>query len=184
MALTVDNGADTADAVSTSDHGDVTGLELDEGLDLASLEVQADGVVGADQRIGVADGAAVVGDDEGDTLGTNLHLANLAELILGLLIRDAVDNKAALNVVKDAEVLASLLNLDNIHEAGGVVGIGANLSIDLNQALHNDAVDLTLVQGVLETVADKHDEGKALTELVGASRRARGLIINEYKANR
>lgn len=175
VTLTVNNGADAADAVSTSDDGNVTSLKLDESLNLVSLQVKTDGVVGADQRIGVADGTAVMGNNEGDTLGTNLHLTDLTELVLGLLIRDAVDNKATLDVVKDAEVLASLLDLDDIHKAGGVVDISANLAINLDVTLHNNGVSLTLVQSILQTVADENNKGQALTELVGSRRRTRGL---------
>lgn len=183
VTLTVNNGTDTADAVSTSDDGDVTSLKLDEGLNLVSLQVKTDGVVGADQRIRVTDSTAVMGNNEGDTLGTNLHLTDLAELVLGLLIRDTVDNKATLNVVKDAEVLTSLLDLDDIHETGGVVDISANLAINLDVTLHNNGVGLTLVQSILQTVADKDNKGQALTELVRTRRRTRGLNIKTISFN-
>lgn len=184
VTLTVNNGTDTANAVSTSDNGNVTTLKLDKGLNLVGLQVKTDGVVDADQRIRVTDGTAVVGHNEGDTLGTNLHLTDLAELVLGLLIRDTVDNKASLNVVKDAEVLTSLLDLDDIHETGGVVDISANLAINLDVTLHNNGVGLTLVQSILQTVADENNKGQALTELVRTRRRTRGLqTISRNKEN-
>lgn len=175
VALTVDNGADTTHIVPSSDHGNVADLELDKGLDLAGLNVDTDRVVRADQRVRVADGASVVGDNEGDPLGTDLHLADLAQLVLGLLLGNAVDDKAALDVEQETEGLAGLLDLNHVHEAGREVGVGANLTVDLDEALHDDAGDLALVQGILQAVTQKNDQGQALTELVGSRRGTRSL---------
>lgn len=60
------------------------------------------------------------------------------------------------------------------HESGRVISVSADLIINLDEALHNNACDLTLGQGVLETVADQDDEGQALTELVGSGGGTRG----------
>lgn len=82
MAFTVHNGTDTSHIVPTGDHGDVASIELDEIFDLASVNVELDGVVGLDQGIGVTDGATVMGHHIRDTLGTKLNLLDLAELVL------------------------------------------------------------------------------------------------------
>jgi len=116
-------------------------------------------------------------NNERNTLGTELHLANLAKLVLGLLISDTVNNKASLNIVKDTEVLTGLFNLNNIHETGREIGISANLSINLDETLHDDAVDLTLIQSILQTVTDEDNQGQAFTELVG-TRRGAGSLNN------
>jgi len=55
--------------------------------------------------VGVADGAAVVGGDVGDAALAKLHAPHLAELVRPLLLADAVNHKAALAVVYQAEVL-------------------------------------------------------------------------------
>lgn len=68
-------------------------------------------------EVGVTDGAAVVGDNVGDTLGTELSAADLAELEGSLLGGDAVDGEAALDVVKETEVLARTLNGDDVWES-------------------------------------------------------------------
>lgn len=56
---------------TTSDHHDVSGIELDKVGDLSLLKVELDGVVDFDGGIGVADRATVVSDDVGHTFRAN-----------------------------------------------------------------------------------------------------------------
>lgn len=111
-------------------------------------------------------------DQEWDPAAAELHALDLAELVLGLLGLDAVHGEAALGVVDEAEVLARLLDGDDVHEAGWVGRVGADLAVDLDEALHQDGLGLAVVEGVLEPVADEDDEGEAVAELV---RTGRGL---------
>ena len=60
----------------------LTDVELDELLDLARGDVDLNGVVDLHQGVGVADGASVVGGEEGNTLQANRELPNLAKLVL------------------------------------------------------------------------------------------------------
>ena len=53
-------------------------------------------------------------DDVGDTLVANRDLADLEELVGSLLSGNTVDRETALDVVKETEVLARLLNRDDI----------------------------------------------------------------------
>lgn len=55
VALTVGDDTNTTHVTTTSDHGNDTGVELDEVGDLARLEVDLHGVVDLDDRVGVAD---------------------------------------------------------------------------------------------------------------------------------
>ena len=105
VLLPVHNNTSPAHVTSTGDHDDVPGIELDEIGDFVLLKVELDGVVGTDEGIRVADGAAVVGDDVGHTASAKGDLADLEELVGGLLGGDAVDGEAALDVVQEAEVL-------------------------------------------------------------------------------
>ena len=114
VLLTVYDDTSTTHVASTGDDDDVAGIELHVVGDLAGLELVLDGVVHLDEGVGVADGAAVVGDDEWDTLGANTGLPDLEELVGSLLGADAVDGEAALDVVEETEVLARLLNGDNV----------------------------------------------------------------------
>lgn len=111
-------------------------------------------------------------DQEWDSALAELDALDLAKLVLSLLGLDAVDGEAALGVVDETEVLASLLNGDDVHEAGRVGDVGADLAVDLDQALHEDGLGLAVVEGILEAVADEHDQGHAVAELV---RTGRGL---------
>jgi len=81
-----------------------------------------------------------------------------------------VDGVSALGIVDEAEVLASLLEGNDVHEAGGVGDIGADLAVNLDEALHEDGPRLAVVQGILKAVADEDNEGKALSLLVRAGR--------------
>ena len=114
VLLTVNDHTGPAHVTATSDDDDVTGIELDEVCDLVLLDVEFDGVVGLDAGVGVADGPAIMGDDVGDTLGTDSQFSDLEELVAGFLRRDAVDGETALNIVKEAEVLAGLFDGDDI----------------------------------------------------------------------
>lgn len=114
-------------------------------------------------------------DQEWDSTTAKLDALDLAELVLGLLALDAVDGEAALGVVDQAEVLASLLDGDDVHETGGVGHVGADLAIDLDQALHEDGLGLAVVEGILETVADEDDQGHAVAELVRTGRGLGGI---------
>lgn len=114
VLLAVSDNTSTAHVATTSDHDDVSSIELDKVGDLAGLQIELDGIVDLDQGIGIADGAAVVGDEVGNTTSTKGDTANLEELVGGLLSSDAVDGEAALDVVEETEVLARLFNGDDI----------------------------------------------------------------------
>ena len=114
VALTVKDFPNTPPVATTRDHDSAARVELDEVGDLAGLEVKLDGVVHTEGGVGVADGATVVGDDEGNALGTDGKLADLAEFVGGLFRLDAVDGEAALDVVKETEVLAGTLNGEDV----------------------------------------------------------------------
>ena len=182
VVLDVGEGADAASVTTLGDHDSVADLELEGLHDLAGLQVDLDGVVHLDLGVGVADGAAVVGDDVGDGLvGQGLGL-DAAQLEAELLISDAVESEAALGVVDQAELvlvrLALGLDLDGVHEASGVVGVSAHLAIDGDVLLHADDLGLLAGEGVLQAVAEDEVQGQALTELVRALGGAGSLIMN------
>lgn len=91
-------------------------------------------------------------NQEWDPALAKLNTLDLAELELSLLSLDAVDSEATLGIVDQAEVLAGLLKGDDVHEASGEGGVGADLAVNLDQTLHHDSLDLTTVQSVLETI--------------------------------
>lgn len=95
----------------------------------------------------------IVRNQEWDPALAELNTLDLAELELSLLSLDAVDGETALGIVDETEVLAGLLEGDDVHESSGVGGVGADLAVNLDQTLHHDGLDLATVQGVLETIS-------------------------------
>lgn len=93
-------------------------------------------------------------NQEWDAALAQLYSLDLAQLVLCLLFSDAVDGETALGVVDETEVLASLLDGDDVHVAGWVGRIGADLAIDLDQALHDNRLGLAAIEGVLQTIGE------------------------------
>jgi hypothetical protein len=62
----------------TGHHDHVADIKLDEVHDLVGLQIDRDGVVGLDERVGVADGAVVVGVHVGDAFLAKLNRPHLA----------------------------------------------------------------------------------------------------------
>lgn len=85
--------------------------------------------------------------------------------------------ETTLGIVDETEVFASLVNRDNVHEASWVVRIGANFSIDLDQSLHDNLLDLTAVESIFQAVSEEDDEWKAVSLLV------RTLTVDALLAN-
>ncbi len=94
-------------------------------------------------------------NQEWDGLLAEPDLLDLAELVLGLLGRDAVHREATFGVVHQPEVLARLLDRDDVHEAGRVGCVGADLAVDFDEPLHHDRFRLARVQGIFESVGLK-----------------------------
>ncbi|KAL8413650.1 hypothetical protein RB594_005060 [Gaeumannomyces avenae] len=117
VALTVGDDTDTTHVATAGDHGHGASVELDEVGDLASGKIDLDGVVDLDQG---NSRPGIMRNQEWDSAAAQLDTLDLAELVLGLLGLDAVDGEAALGVVDETEVLAGLLDRDDVHEAGGL----------------------------------------------------------------
>ena len=62
--------------------------------------------------------------------------------------------ETSLYVVYDPKVFTSLVNLDNIHEAGGELGVGPGLAVNLDQTLLHDGLHFLHVECVLQTVPE------------------------------
>lgn len=104
-----------------------------------------------------------------DSSFADLDSLNLAEFVLRLGLFDAVDGEAALGVVDETEVLASLLNGDDIHETRRVGDISADLAINLDETLHQNRSRLTVVQRVLQAVSKEDDQGEAVASFLPSS---------------
>jgi hypothetical protein len=93
-----------------------------------------------------------VGGDVRDTSLAEFETLDLAELVSGLFLADAVDDKATLGVVEETEMFISLGDINDIHVPDRVGLISADLAIDVNQAVHEDGNDLLASQGIPEKI--------------------------------
>jgi len=172
VALDVLEGTDATGIVTLGKHAHGSELELDDIGHLSGGNIDLDGVIDLGIRVGVTDGPAIVGNEDGDLLGGYVNLVHAAELVRGLLAVDAVEDEAALGVEKKTEAVSRLLEFKDIHETSRVVVVGADLAVDLDATLHADLLALLVVKSVLQAVAEDNADGKALTELVGTGGRA------------
>jgi len=90
-----------------------------------------------------------------------------------------VYSESTLDVEHDTEVFARLLDGDDIHEASGEFGVSSDLVVDLDESLGNNQGDFTSGQGVFETVAEEHAQGKTLAQLVGTRVRSGSVGATE-----
>jgi hypothetical protein len=108
--FTVGNNADTAHIAASSDVDDVARVKLDKLCNFARGNVNLDRVIDLDERVWVANGATVMGDQKGDSFSAKTDHFDLAEFELGLVLGNAVNGEASLDIVDETEVLSSLFN--------------------------------------------------------------------------
>lgn len=173
MFLSQLDDTNTTDVMPAGDHAQVPDLKLDNVLNLTRLNVDTHGIVNFGNGIRIADGTRVMGGDVGNALHTSLLPLDLAEFKCALLLGNKVKLETTLGIVEKSESLVGLLDGDDIHEASRVCLVGTDLSVDLDQSLHDDRVRLATSQGVLETVAKDQVEREGFAQLVGSSGRTR-----------
>lgn len=121
--------------------------------------------------MGVADGSSVVGNNVGNLVLTHGLLHDLAELEGGFLVVNSVGHEASLDVVENTEVLASLDDSDDIHEAERetVVSADSVVNSDVSISIFADLDCLLVGESVLKSLSEENGERDRLAELVGAS---------------
>jgi hypothetical protein len=158
MVLNVLEDTDTTDIVTAGNENVGTVLLLDNRLDFVGLKVELDGIVDLDIGVGVADSAAVVGNDVGDLVGTNTLLGDLAQFKCGFFGINSVGLETALDVVKDAVVLAGLPDGDDITETERVSVVTSLLTVnfDVGRLVLKNLDALLAGESVLKTVLQKN----------------------------
>lgn len=66
------------------------------------------------------------------------------------------------------------------HKTSRIIGIGANLSIDLDQALHHDLSNLAIGQGILQPITEEDNQRERFPEFVWTSRWSGGIDTPEF----
>jgi len=118
VTFTVDDGTNSSQISSASDHAQVSRFELDEVLDLAGGNVQLDCVINLHQWIRVTDGAPIMGGDERNTFGSDLDALDFAQFVLGFLSGNSVDGESSLDIIDQSEELSGLVDGDDIYLKG------------------------------------------------------------------
>ena len=101
-----------------------------------------------DIGVWISEGAAVMGDDVGHGIAAQLLPLDLGQFVGSLLACDGVHHEPPLGVVHQPEVLVGLVDADDVHVAGGVGAVCADLAIHLHQPLHQHRLHLCAVQGI------------------------------------
>jgi len=117
---------------------------------------------------------------KGYSSSSQLYPPDLAQFVSSLLCCDAVHCEAALGIIHKAEVLASLLDADDIHEAGWVCSVRSNFVVNLDEALHHDSFCLACIQGILQTVSEEDDERKRVSQFVRTGRRSGSIGTGKF----
>lgn len=119
----------------------------------------------------VSDGSAVVGDDVGDLVLAHRLSLDRAELEGSLLSVDLVSLVATLGIEQDSEVLASLLDGDDVHNAKRETRVSSDFVVNLDQSflISDDLHGLLTAESVAQSVSEEDGKGDAFSSLVGAS---------------
>jgi len=167
VLLEVHKLPNTTGVVPLGNHDHGTHLELVDVRHLSGGDVDFDGVVDLDIRVRVTKSASIVGDGNRDLLGGDVNLLDTAELVLGLVLLDTVEDETSLGIVEETETISRLLELNGVHESSGVVLVGTDLSVNLDTTLHADLLALLSGEGVLQTLAKDDGNRETFTLLVG-----------------
>lgn len=114
VSVTMDDHSHTTNVVSLRDEAQVAHLELHMADHLVRLQIHLHGVVHLHGGVREADRASIVSHDERDLLARQLALHNLAQLVLSLVLVDAVKDEAALHVVQQTETVGRTLQSHHI----------------------------------------------------------------------
>ena len=116
VLLAMHDNTRSAHVTTPSNHDQVSGIKFSDSDDLILGEVKSDGIVHPDHGVGITNCTSVVGDDIGHASIAESDLLYLEELITRFLRLNPVDDKAALDIVQQAEVIVRLLNGKDIYQ--------------------------------------------------------------------
>ena len=129
-----------------------------------------DCVVLLDFWVGVADRPAIVGYNVWNLVFAHALSLDFAELESCFFGVDAHWLETTLDVIQDAEVLAGFWDLDNIHKAKWEAWVSSNfvVNFDISVSVAADFDRVLAGERVFESVLQKHGQGDALPQLMGA----------------
>ncbi len=112
-----------------------------------------------------------MGNDVRDLVGTHGSLNNLAEFVGSLISVDLMGLVSTFDVVKESEMLSSLIRGDNIHETTWESFVSSDSVIDLDETfgVFHNLGNFGSVQSILKSVLKEKSNRNALSELVGSA---------------
>ena len=87
-------------------------------------------------------------NQEWNPLLPKLHALHFSQLIRRFLAGDAMYGESTFCIVDETEILARLVDGDDVHVAGRVGRIGTYLAVDFDEALHKDGFGFAGVEGI------------------------------------
>ena len=181
VLLSGSDNTNSTNTVTTRHHGNVSNIELNDIQNLTGGDINLNGVVNLDLWVRELESSSIVSDGVRDLVVTHEGLGDLAKLERGLLLLDLVNGETSLGCPQKSEVLVGLINVDNIHKTSGESHVGSDLSVNLDELLHNDHLSLVVGQSVLQSVAKQDDEWERSGGLVWTWRRLWGLRENNIQ---
>jgi len=170
MPLNVHQLSYTPSVTSLGKHNHASVLELENIGHFSGGDVNLDGVVNLNIRVGVTDGASVVCDSNRNFIGGDEDLVDTTKFVCGFLgILQAVQDETSLGIVQETESVIAFVHFDDVHESSGEIVIGADFAVNLDTTFHADLHALLVGQGVLKTFTENDTKGKALTLFVRTS---------------
>jgi hypothetical protein len=164
--LNVHELSHTSSVTSLGDHDHGTEFELDNVRHLTSGDINLDGVIDLDIRVGVSQSASIVSDSNWDLVSGDINLGNAAELIDRFGFFDSVKDITSLCVEKETKAVARLVEFDDIHETSWVVLVSSDFSIHLDATFHANLHALLVGKCILQTITKDNGDREAFTQLV------------------
>ena len=94
-------------------------------------------------------------NQERDSSLAQLYPLDFGQFIFRFFCGDAMDCEPSFGIIDETEVLAGLLDRNNIHEAGRVGGVGADFPVYFDKALHNNGLGFAGVESILQSRKDQ-----------------------------
>jgi len=169
VSISVDYNSDSSDVVTGGDSAQVAGLELNSVDDLTSGDVELNGVIDVDFRVGESESSTVVSDNVRDLVGANSLLGDLAELVFSFFGTNVSEDESALNIVENSVKFTSLLDADDIHKTSRESGVSSDLAInsDVSFLVIDDHSDFSSSESVFKTVLENDCKRKTFSVFVG-----------------
>ena len=138
MSLPVGDHTNSSQVSTSSHHAQDTSVKLDEISNLASLQINLNGVIHLDEGIRVAGSASTMGHQMKDSFCPHKDPSHFTQLVLGLLRCNTMNSKATLGVIDQTKILSRLSNADDVHKTSEVGYNSVDIAINLNETLQAD----------------------------------------------